>query len=65
MLVLGIHRFMGQAMAVTNLIGNGVAAIVVGKWCRQLNEARLADRLLHESGREADDPEKVSPSLQN
>src|SRR5262249_33368608 len=31
-LVLGIHRFMGQAMAVTNTIGNGVATIVIGRW---------------------------------
>jgi aerobic C4-dicarboxylate transport protein len=44
-LVLGIHRFMGEAMAVTNLIGNGVATIVVGKWCRQVNERRLAEGL--------------------
>ena len=44
-LILGIHRFMGEAMAVTNLIGNGVATIVVGKWCGQLDAARLADRL--------------------
>ena len=44
-LVLGIHRFMGEAMAVTNLIGNGVATIVVGKWCGQVNEVRLADGL--------------------
>ncbi len=44
-LVLGIHRFMGEAMAVTNLIGNGVATIVVGKWCGQVNETRLADGL--------------------
>jgi aerobic C4-dicarboxylate transport protein len=44
-LVLGIHRFMGEAMAVTNLIGNGVAAIVVGKWCGDLDVARLSDRL--------------------
>jgi aerobic C4-dicarboxylate transport protein len=44
-LVLGIHRFMGEAMAVTNLIGNGVAAIVVGKWCGDLDAARLADLL--------------------
>ena len=44
-LVLGIHRFMGEAMAVTNLIGNGVATIVVGKWCGQTNEARLTERL--------------------
>jgi aerobic C4-dicarboxylate transport protein len=44
-LILGIHRFMGEAMAVTNLIGNGVATIVVGRWCGELDEARLAARL--------------------
>jgi aerobic C4-dicarboxylate transport protein len=44
-LILGIHRFMGEAIAVTNLIGNGVAAIIVGKWCGQLDTARLAERL--------------------
>lgn len=41
-LVLGIHRFMGEAIAVTNLIGNGVATIVVGKWCGQVDEQKLA-----------------------
>jgi len=44
-LILGIHRFMGEAMAVTNLVGNGVATIVVGKWCGELDGARLAARL--------------------
>ena len=44
-LILGIHRFMGEAMAVTNLIGNGVATIVVGKWCGQLDEGQLTRRL--------------------
>jgi aerobic C4-dicarboxylate transport protein len=44
-LILGIHRFMGEAMAVTNLIGNGVATIVVGKWCGELDATRLAKRL--------------------
>jgi len=44
-LILGIHRFMGEAMAVTNLIGNGVATIVVGKWCGLVDHARLAARL--------------------
>ena len=44
-LILGIHRFMGEAMAVTNLIGNGVAAIVIGRWCGQVDEARLVERL--------------------
>ena len=41
-IVLGIHRFMGEGMAVTNTIGNAVAAIVVGKRCGALDEARLA-----------------------
>jgi len=47
-LILGVHRFMGEAIAVTNLIGNAVAAIVVGKWCGELDAARLAERLLPE-----------------
>jgi aerobic C4-dicarboxylate transport protein len=33
---------MGEAMAVTNLIGNGVATIVIGKWCGQVDEAQLS-----------------------
>jgi aerobic C4-dicarboxylate transport protein len=41
-LILGIHRFMGEAMAVTNLIGNGVATIVIGRWCGQVDERQLA-----------------------
>ena len=40
-LILGIHRFMGEAMAVTNLIGNGVATIVIGKWCGEVDEVRF------------------------
>jgi aerobic C4-dicarboxylate transport protein len=44
-LVLGIHRFMGEGMAVTNTIGNGVAAIVIGRWSGRLDTARLASRL--------------------
>jgi aerobic C4-dicarboxylate transport protein len=44
-LVLGIHRFMGQAMAVTNTIGNGVATIVIGRWCRKVDAERLGAQL--------------------
>ena len=29
-------------MAVTNLIGNGVATIVVGKWCGEVDDDRLS-----------------------
>ena len=31
-LILGIDRFMSEARALTNLIGNGVATVVVAKW---------------------------------
>src|SRR5689334_2358127 len=40
-LVLGIHRFMGEGMAVTNTIGNGVAALVIARWSGKLDDATL------------------------
>src|SRR4030095_7018797 len=55
-LILGIHRFMGEAIAVTNLIGNAVAAIVVGRWCGQLDTVRLAERLITESSETISEP---------
>ena len=36
-LILGIDRFMSEARALTNLIGNGVATVVVGKWTGDLD----------------------------
>jgi aerobic C4-dicarboxylate transport protein len=44
-LILGIDRFMSEARSLTNLVGNGVATVVVGKWCGQLDEAMLRERL--------------------
>ncbi|HEU0119280.1 MAG TPA: dicarboxylate/amino acid:cation symporter [Bryobacteraceae bacterium] len=45
-LILGIDRFMSEARAITNVIGNGVAALVVAKWTGDLNEQTLQERLL-------------------
>jgi len=44
-LILGIDRFMSEARALTNLIGNGVATIVVAKWCDQLDETQMNEVL--------------------
>ena len=44
-LILGIDRFMSEARSLTNLIGNGVATVVVGKWCRQLDETKMREQL--------------------
>ncbi len=40
-LILGIDRFMSEARALTNLIGNGVATIVAAKWENELNENKM------------------------
>jgi aerobic C4-dicarboxylate transport protein len=44
-LLLGVDRFMSEARALTNLIGNGVATIVVAKWERSLDERRMRSLL--------------------
>jgi aerobic C4-dicarboxylate transport protein len=40
-LILGIDRFMSEARALTNLIGNGVATVVAAKWENELDEQKL------------------------
>ncbi len=40
-LILGIDRFMSEARALTNLIGNGVATVVISRWEKELDEERL------------------------
>ena len=40
-LVLGIDRFMSEARAITNFIGNGVATIVVSRWEGELDREKL------------------------
>ncbi|QFI55681.1 dicarboxylate/amino acid:cation symporter [Aeromonas simiae] len=44
-LILGIDRFMSEARALTNLVGNGVATVVVARWCKQLDGGRLQSEL--------------------
>jgi len=44
-LILGIDRFMAEARAITNLIGNGVATVVIAKWEGELDEERLRQQL--------------------
>jgi aerobic C4-dicarboxylate transport protein len=36
-LILGIDRFMSEARALTNLVGNAVATLVVAKWVKELD----------------------------
>jgi len=56
-LILGIDRFMSEARALTNLVGNGVATVVVSRWENELDVARMQRVLSNETALEADDPE--------
>jgi aerobic C4-dicarboxylate transport protein len=60
-LILGVDRFMSEARALTNLVGNGVATIVVAKWENALDEARMRRILEHETEAEAEAPEQAMP----
>ncbi|CCD29984.1 Aerobic C4-dicarboxylate transport protein [Candidatus Glomeribacter gigasporarum BEG34] len=44
-LLLGIDRFMSDGRALTNFIGNGVAAIVISAWEKQLDRSQMKQML--------------------
>ena len=58
-LILGIDRFMSEARALTNFIGNSVATLVVAKWCKALDVEKLNAVLNDETRDEAERPELV------
>jgi aerobic C4-dicarboxylate transport protein len=60
-LILGVDRFMSEARALTNLIGNGVATVVVAKWENALDTRRMHRELNHETDVEAEEPEQAMP----
>ncbi|MDY3114929.1 MAG: dicarboxylate/amino acid:cation symporter [Sutterella sp.] len=48
-LILGIDRFMSEARALTNMIGNGIACVVVGHWCKEVDNTKLHTTIGHPS----------------
>ena len=62
-LILGIDRFMSEARALTNLVGNGVATVVVSRWENELDLGKLQRVLNNESELEMDEPEQVLDGL--
>ena len=44
-LILGIDRFMSESRALTNIVGNGVATIVVASWEKELDRGMLRAQL--------------------
>jgi aerobic C4-dicarboxylate transport protein len=59
-LLLGIDRFMSEARAITNLIGNGVATMVVARWEGALDLERMHAVLEAPTTALAEEPEAVA-----
>jgi aerobic C4-dicarboxylate transport protein len=45
-LILGIDRFMSMFRATVNMVGNGVATVVVSRWEREIDPQTLKERLV-------------------
>ena len=46
-IILGIDKFMSECRALTNLIGNGVATIVISRWEGELDVKALHETMAH------------------
>src|SRR3954447_7968246 len=46
-ILVGIDKFMSECRALTNLIGNGVATIVISRWEGELDKEKLHDVMAH------------------
>src|SRR5947209_5302068 len=56
-LLIGVDRFMSEARAITNLIGNGVATVVISRWENGVKMERVRTVLAQANGVEADEAE--------
>ena len=63
-LLVGVDRFMSECRAITNLIGNGVATLVVARWEGALDRGRLTAALSNESDLVVDERPAAVPRVQ-
>ena len=52
-ILVGIDRFMSECRALTNLVGNGVATVIISRWERELTASEIKDNLSREMKLEA------------
>jgi aerobic C4-dicarboxylate transport protein len=46
-ILLGIDKFMSECRALTNLVGNGVACVVISRWEHELDADKLHETMAH------------------
>jgi aerobic C4-dicarboxylate transport protein len=57
-LLIGIDRFMSECRALTNLVGNGIATVVISRWEREISADALRAALARETG-DSGEPARV------
>jgi aerobic C4-dicarboxylate transport protein len=60
-LLVGVDRFMSECRALTNLVGNGVATLVIARWEGDLDREKLA----HELAKGPDAPGQAAEQAKN
>jgi len=63
-LLLGVDRFMSEARAITNTIGNAVGTMAIAKWVGALDSTRMAQVLDGQAEPEADKSPLPTPGVQ-
>jgi len=63
-LLLGVDRFMSEARAITNTIGNAVGTMAIAKWVGALDSTRVAQVLDGQVEPEADKSQSPTPVVQ-
>jgi aerobic C4-dicarboxylate transport protein len=46
-ILLGIDKFMSECRALTNLVGNGVATVVISRWEGEIDAVKLKEAMMH------------------
>ena len=46
-ILVGIDKFMSECRALTNLVGNGVATVVISRWEGELDVKKLNETMAH------------------
>jgi aerobic C4-dicarboxylate transport protein len=63
-ILVGIDRFMSECRALTNLVGNGLATVVVSRWEKEVTREALNANLLKSKSVADSVPEDIGPEPQ-
>ena len=63
-ILVGIDRFMSECRALTNLVGNGLATIVISRWEKELSKEVLHANILKSKSLADITPEEIEAELE-